>query len=120
LTRRKVILIALIALAVTGGALNAITDGQIARGVPVTNDYLDLTNCVQTILWVLFSLIGGFTLTFDPDPLAKLLEKIPIKKANSKIGVRLLGIFMLVTLPLNAFSLTHNCKVLFRLFSVDG
>ena len=116
-SRRKIALIVLITLAVAGGVLNAITDGQVREGVSLTDEYLNFTSCVQTILWIIFSLISGFTLLLDPDPMVRWLEKIVPKKAN-RFSVCLLGSFILATLPLNAYSLTHNCIVLYALFVV--
>jgi len=115
-TRTKITIIVLIILAITGGALNAVTDAQVRNGVSLTTEYLNLTSCIQTILWILFSLIGGFTLLFDPGPMVRWLEKIVPKKAN-RFSVLFLGFFILATLPLSAYSLMHNCTVLCSLIT---
>jgi hypothetical protein len=106
---KRIIAVVLIALAVFGGVLNAKVDRQVLEGAPLTEEYLACTNCIQTVTWILFSLLGGLTLLIDPEPLATWLGKLRPKRDN-KFAVRLLGLYLLVLLPLNAYSLQNNCQ----------
>jgi hypothetical protein len=107
---KKIIVVVLIALGVFGGIVNAKVDQQVSAGVPLTEEYLDCNSCVQTVTWILFSLISGVTLLVDPEPLATWLGQIWTKR-NNKLALRLLGIFLLALLPLNAYSLQNNCQM---------
>ena len=111
---KKVIVVLLIALLVFGGVLNAKVDRQVLNGVPLTDDYLHCSNCLQTVIWVVFSFISGLMLLFDPEPLATWLGKVWTKR-NNKFAVRLMGLFLLAMIPLSAYSLANNCQTLCKL-----
>jgi hypothetical protein len=111
---KKIIVVVLIALLVFGGILNAKVDRQVFNGVPLTEEYLHRTNCMQTVIWVIFSFISGLMLLFEPEPLATWLGKIKPKR-NNRFAVRFMGFFLLACIPLSAYSLANDCQTLCNL-----
>jgi len=108
---KKLLVVILVISAVAGGILNAYTDRQVREGVPVTTTYLQCTSCLQTILMIIFSLIGGSLLLWDPKPIAKWLDKIRFRRSNM-LAVRFLGFIMLATIPLSIHSIQTNCRAI--------
>jgi hypothetical protein len=113
---KKIIVVVLIALLVFGVVLDVKVNRQISEGVPLTEEYLRCTHCTQTVSWIIFSLISGLTLLFDPKPLATWLGKIWTKR-NNRFALRLMGFFLLALIPLSAYSLTNDCRTICGWFS---
>jgi hypothetical protein len=114
---RKIIIALLIIILIAGTAINAKTDQQFQDGVPLPEAYFQCSDCVQTILWIMFSIISGFTLLFDPEPLAKWLEKSKNGSKGSIFTLRLLGIFLLAMILLTEYQIKTNCQTFCGLFS---
>jgi hypothetical protein len=113
---KKIIVVVLVVLLLFGGALNAFVDQQVLGDMPLAEEYLNCTNCLQTVIWVIFLFISGLILLLDPEPLATWLGKIWTKRDN-KFALRLMGFFLLALIPLSAYSLTNDCQTFCGLFS---
>jgi hypothetical protein len=107
---RKFVVVLLIIIAVTGILIDVVINRQVKQGIPLSDCYLDSAHCLQTVLWIIFAIISGLTLLFDPQPMVMLLMKVAPWKAK-EFSVRLLGFFLLVSLPLSIYSLVHDCNV---------
>jgi hypothetical protein len=112
---KKFVTVLLIVIAITGIIIDVIINRQIKQGIPMSDCYLDIAHCTQTVLWVIFSVISGLTLLFDPQPMIELLMKVAPWKAR-KISVQLLGFFLLASLPLSIYSFVHDCNASCILF----
>ena len=121
---RKIIIAVLIIIAIVGGAINAKTDQQFRDGDPLPETYFQCTNCVQTILMIMFLLISGFALLFDPAPMAKWLEKNRTESGKdscllaggSIFAVRLLGFILLAMILLSSYEIKTDCQTFCGLF----
>ncbi len=114
---RKLVGALLIVSAVTGIIIDIIINWQIKQGTPMSDCYLNTAHCLQTVLWVIFSVISGLTLLFDPQPMLEFLMKVAPWKAR-KFSVQLLGFFLLASLPLSIYSFIHDCKASCILFLI--
>ena len=119
---RKIIIAVLIIIVIVGTAINAKVDQQIGEDLPLT--YFQCTSCLQVLLMVTFLLISGFTLLFDPEPMAKWLEKNRTKSGKdsfllvggSVFAVRLLGFILLAMIFLSSYGIKTNCQTFCGLF----
>ncbi len=113
---RKIIIAVLIIIVIVGTAINAKVDQQIGEDLPLT--YFQCTSCLQVLLMVTCLLISGFTLLFDPEPMAKWLEKNRkesgkdsfLLAGGSVFAVRLLGFILLAMILLSSYGIKTNCQ----------
>ncbi len=109
---RKVIVIVLIVILVLGTTINAIVDQQYQEGAPFTEAYFHCADCIQILLIVIFQLISGLTLLFDPAPLAGWLEKTQAGKESesSIVTLRILGFVLLAMIFLTPHEIATKCQ----------
>jgi hypothetical protein len=113
---RKIIVVILIALLVFGGALK--TYGINHGGDPFSASFYNCSFCLQSLSWILFSVISGITLLIDPEPFAAWLGKIFFKNIEAKFTPRhsrILGLLLLGMLPLNSYVLQNDCQKFYNL-----
>lgn len=114
---RKIIVVVLIAILVIGGAINAIVDQQYVdqqtgEDASFTETYFYCADCIQILLIVIFELISGLTLLFDPAPLARWLEKTQAGKESesSVVTLRILGFVLLAMIFLTSHEIAAKCQ----------
>jgi hypothetical protein len=115
---RKLIVVILIALSVFGTALKSYSLNH--SGAPLPASFYSCSFCLQTISWILISVISGITLLIDPEPFAAWLGKIFFKYTEATFTPRhsrILGLLLLVTLPLNSYVLQNDCQTFYNLLS---
>lgn len=106
---RKLVAAILIISTIIGIIIDIIINWKIKQGISMSDCYLSNVHCIQTVLWIIFSVTSGLTLLFDPQPVFEFLVKVAPWKAK-KFSVQLLGFFLLASLPLSIYSLIHDCK----------
>lgn len=106
---RKLVVALLIIVALTGIIIDITINQQIKQGISMSDCYLSIAHCLQTLLWVIFSGTSGLTLLLDPQPMLGLLMKVAPWKAR-KFSVQLLGFLLLALLPLSIYSIVNDCK----------
>lgn len=113
---RKLIVVILIALSVFGAALK--TYGINHGGDSLPASFYNCSFCLQTISWILFSVISGITLLIDPEAFAAWLGKTFFKNIEAKFTPRhsrILGLLLLGMLPLNSYVLQNDCQKFYNL-----
>lgn len=108
---------------VIGITINAIVDQQYVdqqygEGTSFTETYFHCADCIQTLLMVTFLLISGLTLLFDPNPMARCLEKNQAKSGKDGcllaggaiFTVRIFGFILLAMIFLSSYEIATECQ----------
>lgn len=120
---RRIIILIFVLFGCLGGMLHFTLVQQITSGLPVSNTYKNINECVQELLYFPLAFIGGLFLFLKPKKtLNWLIEPLPDKfkqdavKRTNVIALWTLGLFLLLGTIIGASTLVSQCQCLGTLF----
>ena len=116
---RRLIIAVVLLLSCVGGILHFHLARSLIEGVTVSASYQNANQCAQDLLWLPIAMIGGPVLLLFPQrsirwfiqPLTALWRN-RIESNINYLGIRLLGLVLLLTILLGMGELTIECNKL--------